>query len=284
MALKSNYWSCSKFADWLRGTPKLDAATGPEWRDWKKEAKSKHPIRFWLAEEALDKIQNFICWPTEKLHSFKYHINNRFILRTHALTADPKYLPRGNWHDLNGRFLPCMFSELVNFVEVELAWWHIVWDDEANKKYRAPFWARGWVKISIWRCPEAGIENLEQQMKLVHDESWGIYPGNPIYGTPTNQAIQAKEVLELYRWWKEVYSNRPDPYDASGWSNYCELISINDDDDSGWFSFFDEKLSPEDQAVLASIGNKSREIEEEYKNEDEEMMIRLIKVRHSLWT
>ena len=33
-----NYWTCSKFADWLRGTPKLGAATAEEWRDWHKTA------------------------------------------------------------------------------------------------------------------------------------------------------------------------------------------------------------------------------------------------------
>jgi hypothetical protein len=30
-----NYWSCSKFADWLRGMPKLEAGTIEEWNAWK---------------------------------------------------------------------------------------------------------------------------------------------------------------------------------------------------------------------------------------------------------
>ena len=283
MSFKSNYWNCSKFADWLRGSPKFDAATGPEWYDWEKNAKSKHPIRYWLAEEGLNKLQNFIKWPAEKLYAFRYYINNRFIVRTHALVAHSSHLSRGTWHDLNGRFLPCMFGGLVDFVEVELAWWHINWDDEARKNYQAPFWARGWFKISVWRCPEAGIENLKQQMKLVYDEDWGVSPGHPDYGTMTDQAIRSKEILELYKWWKEIYPNRPDPYDASGWSNYCEITGINAEDERR-SSIFNSNQSPNDTAASSDILDISNNIETSYKNEDEEMMIRLIKVRHAFWT
>ena len=79
MAQRSNYWSCSKFADWLRGTPKPIAGTSEEWDDWNKAAETKHPIRYWLAEEALDRIQKFINWPLDQLYDIKYYINNRWV-------------------------------------------------------------------------------------------------------------------------------------------------------------------------------------------------------------
>ena len=52
--MRNHYWTCSKFADWLRGSPKGGAKTSGEWRKWEIEAKSAHPIRWWLAEEGLD--------------------------------------------------------------------------------------------------------------------------------------------------------------------------------------------------------------------------------------
>ena len=60
MAQRTHYWSCSSFADWLRGTAKNGAKTAEGWRDWRKDAETKYPFRYWLAEEGLDKIQNFI--------------------------------------------------------------------------------------------------------------------------------------------------------------------------------------------------------------------------------
>jgi hypothetical protein len=34
---------------------------------------------------------------------------------------------------VGNRFLPCLFNELVDFVEIEQAWHHCVWSDEAKK-------------------------------------------------------------------------------------------------------------------------------------------------------
>lgn len=52
----SNYWSCTRFADWVRGTPKIPAGTEKEWRAWENIAKKKK-VRYWLAEEGLDHLQ-----------------------------------------------------------------------------------------------------------------------------------------------------------------------------------------------------------------------------------
>jgi len=69
--MRSNYWSCSRFADWLRGTAKPNFETSPGWKQWKNLARASHPIRYWIAEEGLDKLQNFVCWPTARLYSVK---------------------------------------------------------------------------------------------------------------------------------------------------------------------------------------------------------------------
>ena len=119
MAQHSNYWSCTPFADWIRGTKKLSAGTSEEWDDWTTAAQMKHNFRYWLAEEGLSYLQDFVTWPVRKLYDIKYYINNRWVTRTHSLTAHPRDIKPGQWQDVGNRFLPCLFNELVDFIEVE---------------------------------------------------------------------------------------------------------------------------------------------------------------------
>jgi hypothetical protein len=275
--MRANYWSCSEFADWLRGTPKLKAGTGKEWRLWKKAAKETHPIRFWIVEEGLDYIQNFVNWPADKLNDVRYYINNRWVSRTHSLTAHPRDIKPGNWCDVGNRFLPCLFNELVDFVEIEQAWHHCIWSDEAKTKFETPWWRKGWLRWRTWRCPEAGMEYLKWASTLTNEEF--LDEGEKHKAEPTYQAKAAKEIIELYTWWKEVYPNRPDVHDASGWTAYCEMRRNNG------YDFFDmEDKTEEEQEQCHTALDKSQEIEKAYRDEDEAMMIRLIKIRESLWT
>lgn len=273
-----NYWTCSKFADWLRGTPKIKMGTGKEWADWEKQARVAHPIRYWIADTALDRLQDIWMFIPDRLHAIKYYINNRWVTRTHALTAHPRDIKPGQWMDVGYRFLPCLFNELVEFVEVELAWWQIAWADQAEKKkYRAPFWATGWFRWRIWRCRQAGLDNLAWQMTCTNEEF--LDEDKKHLAEPTHQAIAAKEILELYTWWTEVYPKRPDPMDASGWSDYCEMRR-----EKGYALLDLDAKSPEEEEMRDAALKKTREIEEAYEKEDEEMLIRLIKIRNSLWT
>ena len=279
--MRNHYWTCSKFADWIRGPTKGGAKTAEGWDEWEKRAKAAYPIRWWLAEEGLDILQKIVYWPTDKIYAIKYYINNRWVTRTHALTAHPRDIPRGEWRDVGNRFLPCLFNELRDYVEVELAWWHIAWDDKAKAKYKAPFWSRGWFRWRTWRCPQAGLDNLDWQSKLVWHEN-ECEEGSPNIGKPTYQAEKALEILALYKWWTEVYPNRPDPHDASGWSDYCDR-KREEHGETG-LSFMKESANPELRALGDRALMKTREIEEAYEKEDEEMLICLIKIRNSLWT
>lgn len=285
MAQHSRYWSCSRFADWLRGTKKLEAGTDDDWDFWRRTAQANHRFRYWLAEEALDYLQDFVTWPVRKIYDIKYYINNRWVTRTHALTAHPRDLRPGQWADVGNRFLPCLFNELVDFVEIELAWWNIAWDPEARKKYKSPFWAAGWFRWRAWRSPESGIDNLKWQMALRANESYGLKEGDKGWNEPTCQAINAREIYDLYMWWTTVYRNRPDPHDASGWTAYCEKKRQLRDENGDPISFFSDRgetkeLRRERDRALKLMDK----IEKEYNDEDEAMMIRLIKIRDSLWT
>ena len=192
MTSRSHYWSCSRFADWLRGTVKISSGTESEWRLWKTAAKETHPIRYWLAEEGLDRVHDFVNWPADRLHDIRYYINNRWITRTHALTAHPRDIPRGEWRDVGNRFLPCLFNELVDFVEVETAWHHVLWDESAREQYGVP-WARRFLRFRTWRSAAAGIAHLEWASTLTNEE-W-LEEDKKHLAEPTHQALAAQEIL-----------------------------------------------------------------------------------------
>jgi len=282
MAQHSKYWSCSPFADWLRGTAKLSAGTAEEWDEWTTRAQMKHNFRYWLAEEALGHLQDFVTWPVRKIYDVKYYINNRWVSRTHSLTAHPKDIKPGQWCDVGNRFLPCLFNELVDFVEIEQAWSHIAWGSKEDRaKYNPPFWASGWFRWRTWRCPQAGLDHLDWAMTLICDENWGVDKDSPNFGKPTSQALRAKEIKELYLWWTVTYRNRPDPYDASGWTAHCEAMRVKYP--SKMFASLNTK-DKEDRKASDTAHKLLQKIEAAYEKEDEAMMIRLIKARDSLWT
>jgi len=280
MAQHSNYWSCTPFADWLRGTKKLGFGTSEEWDSWTTTAQMKHNFRYWLAEEALGHIQDFVTAPVRAIHSVKYYINNRWVTRSHSLTAHPRDIKPGSWRDVGNRFLPCLFNELVNFVEIETAWSHIAWGNKEDcAKYAAPFYATGWWRWRTWRCPQAGLDHLDWAMSLTNEE-W-LEEGEKHKATATSQALAAKEIKELYLWWTETYRNRPDAMDASGWTAHCEAMRVKYP--GNFFSSLNSK-DKEDKKASDKAHKLLRKIEAAYEKEDEAMMIRLIKIRESLWT
>lgn len=287
--MRTHYWANSALADWLRGTPKPGAETSQGWADWRKLAKATHPYRFWIAEEGLDLLQKFVMWPVDKYHDVKYYINNRWISKSHALTAHPRDIEPGSWCDVGNRFLYCMFNELVDFIEIELAWSHIAWGNkEEREKYKMPgpvTWRAFNFFRRAWRCKQAGIDHLKWEMSLTQEDEFSNVLDDPFAGVPNHQAIAAKEKYDLYIWWTETRPARPDPSDASGWTAICErrrAASEAKGEGTDWV-FSDDKTAEERAETRASL-DLSNKIEAEYEAEDEAYMIRLIKIRQSLWT
>jgi hypothetical protein len=277
--MRSHYWTCSKFADWLRGSPKLKCGTSEEWDAWYASSAKAHPIRYWIAEEGLDHLQTIVHYIPDKLNDVRYYINNRWVTRSHALTAHPRDIAPGDWRDVGNRFLPCLFNELVDFVEIEQAWHHCIWCDDAKTKFDVPWWRKGWLRWRAWRCPEAGMEYLRWAETLTNAEF--LEEGEKHKAEPTYQAKAAKEIIELYTWWTTTYRNRPDPMDASGWSAHCEAMRVKYP--GSFFSSLNSK-DPEDRKASNKAHKLLSKIEKAYDDEDEAMMIRLIKIRESLWT
>lgn len=244
-----DYWSCSKLANWIRGTPKPFALEWKAWDIWHEQAKKKHPFRYWIAEEFLNKIQDFINLPIDIYHTIEIYIRNRFIDKIHYLKTG---LKPGEYYDLDYRILNGLFYELVEFVEVEQA--HLMKCYEKEKKY----------KFIKGRCPQAGLDYLDWACNLKLNEDYGISPDSEDYGKPTEQAEKSKIILKLYHWWKNR-PNRKNPYDIieSGQSeNWHSCVGI---------------YSKADKIKLAN------QIDEEYYQEDTNMLIELIKNRRHLW-
>lgn len=286
MAQRIHYWSCSGFADWLRGTPKPSSATSEGWLNWRKSARKSHKIRYWLAEEALNTIQNTLWWPVDKLYDIKYYINNRYITRTHSLTAHSRDIKPGSWRDVGNRFLPCLFNELVDFVEVETAWCHVAWDKEARAKYNAPFYSWGWFRWRTWRCPEAGLAYLDWAKDLTNEEF--LEEHEKQLAEPTSQALAAREIIELYNWWTQVYPNRKDPHELSGWTAWCsrrrQKIKEQDPEEDELSFLGMDNDTEEERMESRRILDLCGEIEKAQEDEDTQMMTRLIKIRGNLWT
>jgi len=246
------------------------AATFREWDEWKTRAKSEEPFKYWLVETVPDWFRDRWRDLTTPYNNLRYAIRCRIFDRYHIIKTGLK----PGYSDCDTRMLHGMFNLLVDFVEVEKAWMHVVFDAEERKKRKHPWWSLGWTRFKAFRDPQAGLAHL----------TWEATLDNPTldeYQRSDQQAVTAREVLELYNWWKEVRPTRLDPMDASGWSNWCDLRSskhpnrhlLDIEDET-------EEESQESRRIL----NECTLIEKSYEDEDEAMLIRLVKIRKGLWT
>lgn len=227
-----------------------------EWKKWEEEQKKTRPIIYFCQLVVWQKIKDIFedihskFW-RDPIYAIKYRTTHKYnILHTGLESA---------YYDLDTRILHGLFNELVNFVECEKAWLSVVWGKENGK--------RG--LFEKFRSPELGVQYLQWEidLELEGDEH-------------KMQSESSKEVLALYKWWKEVYLKRPDAIDASGWSAYCDMLHEQGHDILGDHN----NRTEEDKEKSRVMIEKLHEIEEAYAKEEEEMLIRLIKIRRTLWT
>ena len=269
----------SKLADWLRGTKKPSSASLKGWNDWRKIAKQKK-FRYWLVEEFFDRIQDFIFWPANRLKDIRCYINNRWFIKTHALTSN---LKRGGWHEYDTRLLHSVFDGLIDFIEIEKAWKHyICMSKKDRKKYKMPLY-RKFLHLGKWRCPEAGIDYLNWEATLKNDDDW-LDKNDPEFGKLTPQALGAIETLKLYTWWKIDRPKRPDPMEASGLSAYYDEKEqeAKAKGEDPLMNMFGENRAKDERAE--GLSNACHQMEQKQEDEDTEMLMRVIKIRHRLWT
>jgi hypothetical protein len=191
-----NYWSCSKFANLIRGEEKPCALPWDEWETWRQTSAKNHPYRYWLAEELLDFLQDIMNFPLDFYHTIEVYVRNRYFDKLHYLRTG---LKPGEYYDLDHRILHGLFNELVIFVESEQA--HLM-KAYPERKY----------KFIKGRCKQAGLDYLDWACNLKLNEDYGFNPDDEDYNKPTAQAISSQKILELYNWWLDR-DYRVDPHD-----------------------------------------------------------------------
>lgn len=154
-------------------------------------------------------------------------------------------------HDLSEVMLYVMFNILEDYVEVDKAVQLTIIDEEYNSQSPS-FWQNTTERLGgkQWRRPALGVYRLEQEQKIDLDD-----------GKPSEQAKLAKEVMDLYTWWK-AREYRADPYDA--------LI---------------EKYGSTDlhNADLKELERVEKQWDK-WQKEDQKMVLRLIKIRPEMWS
>lgn len=194
---RHNYWSNTAFADKLRGIKKPKALTLHDWIDWRETVKKETPVRYWLAEKALNRLQNIVYFPCDLYQTVRIYVKNRWITKSHCLTASKKDIPPGEWCDLADRIIYCLFNELVKFVEVEAAHIYRIGRFEGAKDLSNS---------------EAGLRWLQWQS----EQTGGMSKSAPV-------------IIELYNWWTDERPSRVNPYslEVNG-GDYSEVWALND--------------------------------------------------------
>jgi hypothetical protein len=219
------------------------------WDDYYIDLKKRKPIRYWVVEKFLKTLQDIIYFPYDLYKTIKVYSYNRWIDKTHYLKTG---LKPGHYYDLDYRLIHGLFNELVDFVEIELAY-NMDWKDKTKYKFENG------------RCIIAAYDYF----KWANNLKAKTKDGKRVL---SEQAKSSRKIQKLYEWWTKIRPARVDPCVMSGYNNI-----VKDSDD-----IF--KISTKYNTKLKTALIKLEKIEKKYDDEDTAMLIELIKIRSHLWT
>jgi hypothetical protein len=247
-----------KFDAWMDYNPP-GALSAKGWRLFNKEFRENAPVRYWLRNN----FREAVVYPVKRTKRniqewFSYNIFNTYHKVDTGLTP--------NYYEVDTRMLHANFNILKDFVECELAWSRHFYHEESP-------W---YTKLSIvrmynrstFRDPKLGLEYLEWASSL--DD-----PNLPPYERCDHQAVSARETHELYDWWVNKRPARKKIHIPEYNNQGLELFGCIDED-------FDNNAP--DYVKAKSVMAEQTDQESKWMEEDDEMLIRLIKIRRSLWT
>jgi len=234
-------------------------ATAEEWCEWEKKEREKpicyflvNTIPEWFNTNIISKISNVYYWFQYRLHpAYKYH-----LIKTGL---------KPGYHEIDNRMINGMFNILKEFCENEQPYHDWCWNNKGEKFISGK---------------EAALKSLKWQKELVYTED-DIFNDNDkhLIGQLTPQAEKAIELETLYLWWVEIYPNRVDPYDCYEDPYFNNLIETKE----SVMKILCNR-PPEEEIKATKIYHQRDILEKQYIAEDEEMLIRLIKIRNSMWT
>ena len=218
--------------------------SGEDWAVWKNEMKEKYPIRYFLTNE----FEAMFVWPiTMRVQRVQEWVRYRTTRRYHIVSTGMK----PGYSDVTEKMLHVNFNMLKDFVEIEKA--HM-WD-----------WSGEQPKME-----QPGVSHLIWEIGLDADNSIN-----------NQQSANALEQYELYNWWTNIRPFRVDSFETPEHNAYWKLR--NDIYGSDCF-FCKDKDTPELKKAQKIANKLTDKLEKQYSKEDEDNLIRLMKIRQSLWT
>jgi len=246
------------FRAWLDYNPPYYLSS-KGWRLFKEEFAERAPIRFWLKYN-FPKYTNPIIWRYNDIKNWiRYRTTDRYHIVNTGL--EPGY------YNIDTIMLNANFTLLKDFVECRQAWCSMALEGKNPRTWlekNIPFY----YYFFPFRSPEFGIKHFEWAATLDN-------PSLPIHERSESQACAAREVLALYYWWTK---ERPARKEID--------IPSYDDQDLGIMACLDSDFNrnAEDYKAHAEAMEKNSALSDKWAEEDTEMLIRLMKIRSSLWT
>lgn len=181
------------------------------------------------------------------------------------------------YHEIDELMLYVNFQFLADYVELELA---------QITSYRLKYtklqkFYRRWMpykiqKLLFRRDGKAGIKEIQYQIKNTdHKESIKNY----------------KKIIELYNWWTNIRPNRIDGFKQSGLDKFHSKMREKYSDILGFELHMilaglnkNDDVDKKDIKQHHTLLDRMRKIDEKHDEEDSNMLISLIKLRHYLWS
>lgn len=203
-------------------------------------------------------IEEYINFPLYILKKYAKGVERWIAHRTYDKYHIVKTDLQPGYYDIDTRILHSNFTLLTDFVEIEKASLQYFFaSHERTKKFGSRVKFENLTKA---QKRELGLQYLDWEINNTDE---------PLF--PERQRESAKEIKELYLWWNDVRPSRIDPYDK-----YEEELSK--------FSGSLETMPGKNKKKMLALYKKIGKLEDQYEKEDETMLIRLMKVRKSLWT
>lgn len=225
------------------------AADWDGWRDFDRQFAEHAPIRYRINKQ----LMPWLRVRKMKIKDLKWKVYHRFHPEHRYNIVKTELKP--GYYDIDTRMMYACFALLVEYVEKELA---------------------SWEKDSGLTGREAGLKHLDDT--ITYNDK--LPPNHTAFDRmPDHQVFAAKEAKELYLWW-ETYRDDDD----SEWDNCPVQLG------KGRGHMFDvlsnkwRAAEPAKAAAWDAWAQNARAESERKSKEADEMLKRLIAVRHHLWT
>lgn len=262
----NKYWM-SDFVWWLFCLPnKPQHLSLKRWDDFYDEAKTKYPISFCLGYTIPLKIS--IVW--KKIANISYWIrthtyNRYYIIDVRQPKNSPgQYAYGWGFIDSSRALVLANFKILTDFVEKEFLtqyWW--INDDKGKWRQAKKSERKTWEQLFEEYSKDIDKDNEEFELS---DGSFD----EAAYSYRVWERQCDRELLMIYKWWK---------------IDRFELCKKEDEILKTWFNFTEVMSdSEEDKEKRQFLFDATNKTEKEREDKEEDMLIRLVKIRGRLST